>query len=240
MQRIRLMLPAYNEEQSLPSLLDRVTKVNRDFELNLEVLLVNDGSTDSTLQIAKDKGVEILDLVQNRGLAGAMREGLKESIKDLKKDDILVTMDADDSHHPGLIFRMITQINEGSDLVIASRYQKGARVVGLSRFRLFLTHVAGILYRVFAPIRGVKDYTCGYRAYRVGLLRDMMDHYGEGFIKQKGFACMGEILLRTRRFNPIVHELPMILRYDKKLGESKMNVLQTIKQTLSLIFTTKR
>ena len=240
-QKIKVMLPAYNEQESLPSLLKRISDVKEQFGLPLSVLVVNDGSRDNTLMVAKNfgEGVEALDLQPNRGLAGAMREGIKHALSDMSDRDILITLDADDSHNPGLFFRMITQIREGSDLVIASRYRPGSRIVGLSPFREFLSSFARYLFVVFRPIRGVRDYTCGYRAYKVDLLRKAQEHYGEKLIEQQGFGCMAEILLKLKIFKPIVHELPFILRYDQKRGASKMNVWKTVKQTLGLIFSVK-
>lgn len=240
MQKIKLMLPSYNEELSLPSLLFKIENVKIDCNLNLFVLIVNDGSEDSTLHVAERFAnerdwVEIHDLQPNRGLAGVMREGLKEAIKDLADDDILITMDADDSHNPALIFRMITQIREGSDVVIASRYRYGSRIIGLSSFRKLLSAGAGSLFKILKPIKGVKDYTCGYRAYRVSLIRKCYEHYKDKFIMQQGFGCMAEILLKLRIFRPIIHEIPFILRYDQKRGESKMRLAKTVRQTLKLI-----
>ena len=235
------MIPAYNEELSLPVLMDRIALVREQFGLPLELMVVNDGSRDGTLEVIHEfqrgnEWVSVLDLQPNRGLAGAMREGLKAAVSDLDDSDILLTMDADDSHNPALAYRMVTQIREGSDLVIASRYRKGSRIVGLSGFRKLMSSMAAYLFIVFAPMPGVRDYTCGYRAYRVSLLKKAHARYGEAFIEQQGFGCMAEILLKMRPFNPIVHELPFILRYDLKQGQSKMNVWRTVRQTLSLIF----
>ena len=243
-QRIRVMLPAYNEEQNLPDLLGHIEQFKLDFDLDIDVLIVNDGSTDATLQVASNYSgnllVNVLDLQPNRGLAGAMREGFKESIKDLDDSDILIALDSDNSQNPALFYRMIIQIREGSDIVIASRYRSGSRIHGLSKFREFLSFVASCLFRIFRPIEGVRDYTCGYRAYRVSILKKTHLYYGERFIMQKGFGCMAEILLKMRQFDPIIHELPFILRYDLKLGESKMNVLKTVRQTLQLVFSSNK
>ncbi len=240
MQRIRILLPAYNEALSLPPLLERIAGVREQFGLDLEVLVFNDGSSDDTLEVVK-KFMEtahwtaVYDQQPNQGLAAVMRNGLKEAIKDLKDEDILVTMDGDNSHPPGLIFRMLTQLREGSDLVIASRHRSGSRILGLAWHRKMMSLVAGYLFRIFRPIKGVRDYTCGYRAYKVSLLREACRFYGDGFIRQQGFACMAEILLRLKRFRPVIHELPFILRYDLKKGESKMKVGRTVRQTLLLI-----
>ena len=241
-RNIYIILPAYNEEQSLPKLLDRINFIFFDSGLNLKVLVVNDGSTDNTLDVVNQSieklevPIEIIDLQPNRGLAGAIKEGLFEGVNRCESDeDIIIVMDADNTHTPGLLMRMVRMITEGHDIVIASRYKSGARVVGLSRFRKMLSFGASILFRTLVGIEGVKDYTCGYRAYRSKILRQAFDQYKDKFIQQSGFGCMIEILLRVKKFDPIMGEVPLVLRYDYKEGESKMKIWKTTSQTLSLL-----
>jgi dolichol-phosphate mannosyltransferase len=100
----------------------------------------------------------------------------------------------------------------------------------------FLSFRGEYSFSLLVRIPQVKDYTCGYRAYKVGLLKKAVDHYQNDFIKQTGFACMIEILLRIQKFDPIIEEVPLILRYDMKESTSKMKIARTIKQTLSMLF----
>ena len=110
-------------------------------------------------------------------------------------------------------------------------------MIGLSLQRRLLSALASVVFRVLFPIPGVKDYTCGYRAYRAGLLQRVMVN-NEDFISESGFSAMVDILLKLRRAYPdlLAREVPLLLRYDKKLSASKMNVKKTIRQTLSLIW----
>ncbi len=236
---IRIVLPAYNEEESLPPLLNRINEAYNLYKWDASVLVVNDGSKDRTLEIARsfrgDIKVDVLDIQPNGGLAGAINKGLRKAQEGLKDTDIIVTMDADDSQTPFLIQRMALQIAEGSDLVIASRYQPGARIKGLKKSRKFFSWAAGLLFRVMVGFEGIKDYTCGFRAYRVDMLRKTINYYGDKFITQKGFGCMVEVLLKVASQSATMNEVPMILRYDLKQGESKMNVQKTMKQTLKLL-----
>ena len=130
---------------------------------------------------------------------------------------------------------MAQSANEGADVVIASRYRSGSRVVGLSLWRRFMSLGARILFQTVFPILGVRDYTCGYRAYRARLLRQAFALYGDRFIEHAGFQCMADILLKLSRFNPVFREVPMILRYDRKGGASKMQVGTTVVNTLELV-----
>jgi dolichol-phosphate mannosyltransferase len=144
-------------------------------------------------------------------------------------------MDADATHNPGLILRLMRMIIEGHDVVIASRFQPGARVIGLVWYRKLLSILASIIFRITYPIKGVKDYTCGYRAIRADVLKSAMDEYGDRFFDQDGFQALVDILLKLRKRKLLFGETPLILRYDQKGGMSKMNVGRTIKKTLILI-----
>lgn len=242
-QKIHIFLPSYNEELNLPRLLSRIDSFAQQVPYwDVKVLVINDGSKDNTLSVAQNFQTkikkEVVNLQPNRGLAGAMREGFNNALVGLSDNDAVVALDADDSHNPFLIERMIKQLNEGSDVVIASRYQYGARIYGLEKYREIASWVAGYLFRITAPIKGVRDYTCGFRAYRVSKLKEVMNHYQDNFIQEQGFSCMAEILLKIAKQKAIIHEVPMILRYDRKEGESKLNFFKTVKQTLRLV--TKR
>ncbi len=237
--KIWIVLPAYNEEKALPLLIDALVEDLSEENREFEILVVNDGSQDRTREVAEaysEKApVKVVNNGTNRGLAETFRSGLLEAIKLAAKDDIIITMDADNTHPAGLTIRMMRLIREGNDIVIASRYRSGSYVRGLPLYRRFLSYGGGWLFRILFPIRGVRDYTSGYRAYRVSALSQLMSRYGEDFISEKGFACMVDLLLRLREQQLIFTEVPLILRYDLKPGHSKMNVSRTIKETLNLL-----
>ena len=241
---VRIVLPAYNEELSLPALLERIEVMFEESDLTIEVLIVNDGSTDGTVAAVARYGgplpIRLIDVTPNRGLAETMRTGLREALALARPGEVIVTMDADNSHPPGLIPRMVSQIREGSDLVIASRYQRGSRIRGLSRFRRLMSYGASWLFRLASPITGVRDYTCGYRAYRVELLEKAFNRYGHELIQQTGFGCMAELLLKLKRLDPIIHEVPLILRYDMKQSDSKMKIARTVRETLWMLIRSRK
>jgi dolichol-phosphate mannosyltransferase len=149
-------------------------------------------------------------------------------------------MDADQTHNPDLVPRMVEMIRDGHDVVIASRYRRGSRVVGLSWHRRLGSRGAALLWRCALRLPGVKDYTCGFRAYRVAVLRRAFQDYGDRFVDQQGFQCMPDILLKLRPYNLVFGEVPLILRYDLKRGLSKMRLLKTVLGTLRLLATRGR
>lgn len=234
-----VILPAYNEEAALRPLLEGLRDSLGGTGTAYRVVVVDDGSTDRTGEVAREYSrsmpVGVVEHPNNKGLAEALRTGLQEAVREASPDDLIVTMDSDNTQTPGLIPRMADEAGRGSDVVIASRYRKGSQVVGVPAFRRLLSHGASILFRVLFPIRGVRDYTCGYRAYRASAIRRMHEHYGTDFISEQGFSCMVDILLKMRRHGVKMSEVPLVLRYDLKPGASKMKVLKTILQTLRLV-----
>ncbi len=230
------MLPAYNEEEALARLIPHIRRIFEDYRLAGQIVVVDDGSLDRTAEIASQSGAQIvLRHPHNMGLAAGLRTGLGHLAALAAADDIIVTMDADDTHNPGLMPRLVQRIEEGFDVVIASRFQPGARVVGVPIARRWFSHWGAWIYRVLLPIPGVRDYTCGYRAYRAGVLQKAFQIWGDQFISEAGFAAMPDILLKLRRLsNVLMTELPFILRYDLKPGESKMRVGSNIFKSLRL------
>jgi len=232
-----VVLPAYNEAARIGTLLQRLHETLG--ERPYSVVLVDDGSSDGTGDVVRDLMDRMpIDLVVhevNQGLGAAIRDGLARATDRAGPDDVILTMDADDTHRPETIPSMLQRIEEGCDVVVASRYRRGARVVGVPAGRRALSGGAAILMCAVFPIRGIRDYTCGYRAYRATALQAAFARYGDRFLDQEGFQCMVDILLKLRELDLTFGEVPFVLRYDEKEGETKMNVGRTVRSTLQLM-----
>src|SRR5262245_55439848 len=141
---IFIVLPAYNEAQNLPPLFDQIFTLTQKTPGNqYKTILVDDGSADQTDKTGEPFKTK-LDIVvekhqQNLGLGAASRTGLRRALELGKEGDVIVTMDADNSHPPALIPKMLEKIQAGSDVVIASRYCSGAKELGLSPMRSALS-----------------------------------------------------------------------------------------------------
>jgi len=237
--KVIIVLPAYNEERNIGGLLDRMIDALEDEQLLYEVIIVDDGSSDRTSGVIEryheHLPVTLYRHEVNQGLGATIRDGLYLASKAAGDNDIVITMDADETHTPGLILRMVRMVREGCDVVIASRYQPGARVVGVSLFRRFLSFGASMLFRIFFATSGVRDFTCGYRAYRGSVLHQAIATYGDQFVEASGFQCMVDILLKLRQLDVVFGEVPLILRYDLKQGRSKMLIVRTIRDSLDLL-----
>jgi dolichol-phosphate mannosyltransferase len=237
--RVLVVLPAYNEERDLGPLLQRLDQSMHEDGLPYQIIVVDDGSQDGTARVAADYArympVQVEQHQVNQGLGATIRDGLRVAVSLAIDNDVIVVMDADNTHTPGLIRNMVRVIHEGADVVIASRYQPGSYIRGVPRHRKLLSLGARVLFQLVFPIPGIRDYTCGYRAYRASVLAEAFRRYGDDFVNQEGFQCMVDILIKLRRMDLILREVPLILRYDLKGGASKMQVAQTIRRTLALM-----
>jgi dolichol-phosphate mannosyltransferase len=235
--RAHVVLPAYNEEGSLPPLLRRLADLS--LTGGLTVWVVDDGSSDATAATV-EAGVAALDLrlvrhVVNLGLGRAVQSGLRAALEHAEQDDVVVVMDADDTHDPALIPLLQAEIAKGADVAICSRFVAGGDDTTAPMFRRMLSRGAAALFRRTLDVRGVRDFTSGFRAYRATLLRRATDHWGERLIEEQGFACMVELLLKLRHCDPVIAEVPLPLRYDRKQGASKLKLRRTIGQYLKLL-----
>ena len=203
------------------------------------VIIVDDGSEDSTSKIVKEKAQRIPLLLEqhkmNMGLGATIRRGIDLAAKSSFDDDIVVVLDADDTQTPSLIIRMVKMIQNGYDVVIASRYRSNSKTTGVPFYRRVLSYSASWIFRLLLPINGVRDYTCGYRAYRASIIKLAIKKYGDNFINRDGFEVMVDILLKLGDMKIIIGEVPLVLRYDRKENPSSMNVMQTIKSSLLLL-----
>lgn len=232
-----VILPAYNEEEALPTLLGRLA-VLAPTAPALFVWVIDDGSTDATAAIAR-RGVDGLDVrlishPTNLGLGAALQSGISAVLQAAADEDFVVVMDADDTHDVAVIEPMAWKLRAGADVVIASRFVANGGDQTAPPFRRFLSRGAAMVFRIFLPLNGLQDFTSGFRAYRVTLLRRATRQWGESLVIERGFACMVELLLKLRYCRPVIAEVPMVLRYDRKQTPSKLKLARTIAQYLKL------
>lgn len=232
--KIIIGLPAYNEENVLPELLDKFRYLRKEIGNSLDVLVVNDGSSDSTENILNDYAsrypyIHYISHLENRGLGEAVKTIFGFVLENYDKNDVLITLDADNTHNPRIIPAMINKLKkENLNLVIASRFAQGAKEIGLSLDRKIYSRGATYLLRLFYPISNVRDYSCGYRAYELAYLQKAIDLYQGDLITTSGFECMAEILARFSRIGVAAGEYPLELHYEMKKSKSKMKVTRTI------------
>ncbi len=225
---IVILLPAYNEEESLPHLMPKIQNVFAEKDNDYKVIVCDDGSTDRTLELLneyqKTMDIEIIVHKINRGLGETSRDLFEKAANITKPNDIIIRLDCDDTHEPEFIPVLIKKIEEGFDVVIASRFEPGGGQKGVSSYRAFISRAANIFMKFFFPIPGLKEYSCGFRAYRASVIQSAITFYGNEFIQLKGlgFTCTLEKLVKLKILGARFGEVPFMLRYDQKVSDSKM------------------
>ena len=250
---IYIVLPAYNEEPNIKIILDDLYKLwNEKLRIyTITVVIVNDGSVDNTEKIidayvnflTNQSSTFIIKKINhksNKGLGKAIKSGFEYVFQKSQENEILITLDCDNTMPVDLIESMIKKINSGKDLIVASRFTNNSKVVGVPVNRKILSYGASVIYKTFFPINNIKDYTCGYRAYKIGILKKASENF-KVFFSENGFSAMVDILLKLQKFNKNINaeEIPLILRYDLKQGKSKMRVFTNIINSFILIFKRK-
>ncbi len=224
-----ILLPAYNEEKSLVKL---IPALKEQLKSDYEIVVVDDGSKDKTkvrIKRFKEKyNISYIAHPENQGLGETIRIGLTHILKKAAKNDRIVIMDADYTHPPELIKKMAAELDKRKDIVIASRFCRGGRQVGVRFFRKFFSFSARIVMSVIFNVRNITDYTSGYRIYRAGLIKEYLLHRGELPVKAAGFESTVELLMKLIFFGAAVKEVPLILRYDRRETPTKMNLPVTI------------
>jgi dolichol-phosphate mannosyltransferase len=236
---IYIILPAFNEAPNMKPLFTSLKEHAQSIGQFIPIL-VDDGSSDDTVAIAsqygKDLGLQIVKHEHNQGLGAAILTGLKTAISEAKDTDIIVMLDADNSHNPNHIPGMTKLIAMGNDLVIASRYQDGGQEVGLVYWRSIGSRLISIMLTGVFDVNGARDYTCGYRAYTGKIIRQGFEVYKDDLISETSFVCMAELLVKLYSVGAKIAEYPLILRYDLKQGTSKMDIPKTLWRYAHLVF----
>ncbi len=227
---IHILLPAYNEELSLPKLLPKIKDELTESKREFRILVVNDGSSDQTPEILVEfkndpaYRLEVLTHEINRGLGETERDGFEKIALAADPEDIIVRVEGDDTHDPKYILDICKKIEEGYDVVNTSRFQPGGDQKGLNWYRKSISKAANLFMKVMFNIKGVRDYSCGFRGYKAGVIHDSIKIFGNNFVQLRGlgFTSTLEIIVKLKILGCKFAEVPFVLRYDKKESESKM------------------
>lgn len=231
--RAIFMTPTYNEAANLATLAERLLAL----EPAIEVLCVDDASPDGTGRIADEIAAEnprfrVLHRTGPRGYAHASREGLRWCLE--HGYDAVGTIDADLSHDPNDVPRLIHEIERGADLVIGSRYIDGGElVVDWGPLREAVSRAGSRWARLMIGTH-VRDCTAGFRCYRA----EFLEHLPFGQLTSDGYCFLIEVLAEVTDLGGRVVEIPV--RYeDRRAGASKISkrvVTEALLRTTQLGF----
>jgi len=222
---ISIVIPLYNEVESLPELYQQIINVVRENKYNYEIIFVDDGSDDGSLDVIKkirkgDKNVKFISFRRNYGKSAALAVGFEHA-----KGDIIITMDADLQDDPREIPNLLKKLNEGFDLVSGwkkKRYDPISKTIPSRIFNFVVSTLTGIK---------IHDFNCGLKAYRKEVTQDIKV-YGE-----------------LHRYLPVLAHWAgykigevVVQHHPRKYGKTKFGASRFIKGFLDLLtvmFTTR-
>ena len=212
-----VIIPTYNEVENISRIIDLVILENQ----NIDILVVDDNSPDGTSSIVSQKEVRFPNRVflikrfNKKGLGTAYIDGFKWALK--KKYDFIISMDADFSHNPSELPKIIKYFSNGVDVVVGSRYLNGVSVVNWPIGRIFLSYIAQIYVRLITGMP-INDPTSGFVAYSAKCIDSLnLDKFR--FI---GYAFQIEMKYKIwkKKFKLKEHQ---IIFMNRELGESKLD-----------------
>ncbi|XP_067651258.1 dolichol-phosphate mannosyltransferase subunit 1-like [Haliotis asinina] len=232
-----VLLPTYNERENLPLIVWLLVKYFSESDYDYEVIIIDDGSPDGTLDVAKDlqriygkERIVLRPREKKLGLGTAYIHGIKHAT-----GNFIFIMDADLSHHPKFIPEFIEkQKTHDYDIVLGTRYSGDGGVFGwdlkrkcISRGANYITHV------LLRP--GASDVTGSFRLYKKDVLESLIHS-----CRSRGYMFQVEMIIRARQFGNSIGEVPISF-VDRVYGESKLGgseIVDWIKGTLHLFATT--
>jgi dolichol-phosphate mannosyltransferase len=222
-----VVIPTYNERSTIVTVLAQL----RSAVPHATILVVDDNSPDGTAEVVEGVAdrlgqVYVLRRPAKTGLGSAYRDGFSWGLE--RGFGVFVEMDADQSHDPRELPRLLDAIESGADLAIGSRYVPDGAIPHWSRHRRLLSRL-GNRYAALALGIGVRDATSGYRAFRAATLDDI----GLGTTRADGYGFQIETVWRVHSCGGKVVEVPITFA-DRTEGESKMSI-RIVAEALALV-----
>lgn len=238
---IYFCIPAYNEAGTIGLLLYRLREVMTGVGRDYHVFVLDDGSTDETNQIVEGYlrllPLTALRLEENRGFGPSLDRLLREAYRAAAhpEQDVIITLQADFTHHPDTVPSMIRAVEEGADLVVATPFLDGERARGIPRRLLLFSHLVSLPLRIGYGLEGIRDYVSSCQAYRVSLIKKAIQLHQEGLITLRGAAASTELLLHLARAKPRCAEVPLHSRYDIRRRPSRLRLISALRDFSRLL-----
>jgi glycosyltransferase involved in cell wall biosynthesis len=208
---ISVIIPLYNEAQTIGTVIERVQAALKSTGLNYEIIVVDGHSLDNSLMVAKMYSVRLYSLTIHGGKGVGLRAGFAKI-----NGDIIITIDSDGAHRPEELPRLIYPIlNNQADLVIGSRYLY-KKTVAAKRLNVFGVKLFNLIIQMFIGVR-VTDSQSGYRAMKRAVLE--IQH-----LKSCGYEIETEMLVKTVKSRFRVLEVPISFK-QRTYGASGVDFL---------------
>ena len=223
MDKILLIIPAYNEELNIKRSVDKLKAVRLNKKYKLDYVVINDGSKDSTLDVCKQNNINVVSLINNLGIGGAVQTGYKYAY--YNNYDIAIQFDGDGQHDENYIIKLIEEIENGYNMVIGSRF-----IENLSEFKSSTTRQIGIkilslCIKLFGGYK-IYDPTSGFRAVD----RKGIKLFAEKYPIEYPEPSSSVDLLKS---GLLIKEIPVKM-HERKFGKSSISLSKSVYYMVSV------
>jgi glycosyltransferase involved in cell wall biosynthesis len=219
---ISVVIPAYNEEKTIGNVVSDTISAMESLEMPYEILVVDDGSTDKTRQIATRYKATVLSNGKNRGKGYALRKGFQHA-----QGHIIVTVDSDGAHNPKEIRDLINPLFNGVDIVVGSRFLGRYGKGSTSRLNLLGNFLFNITIRIFTG-KFITDSQTGFRAFKKEVLQKIS-------LESIGYEIETETTVKGLKNGFVYQEKPISCQ-RRKYNISKLKILSDGVRILKTIF----
>ena len=215
--RVLMIIPAYNEELNIQNTVNKIVKYNKKSSNNIDYIIINDGSKDNTKEICINNNYNVINLIHNLGIGGAVQTGYKYALEN--NYDVAIQFDGDGQHDENYIDSLVIEIEKGNNFVIGSRF-----VSELSKFKSTGTRRMGIKILSFlirlCTGKKIYDPTSGFRAADRKVIKLFAERYTTEYPEPES-----TVELISKKFK--VKEVPVEM-HDREFGTSSIKPLKSI------------
>jgi dolichol-phosphate mannosyltransferase len=230
------VIPTLNESGTIGGLIESLEKLRDLYQIR--IVIVDDGSTDGTIETVRESSekhgdMTLIERGSRMGLGSAIRDGLKVALDQEPAPNFVVTMDADLSHDPDELPRLVEACGKDS-IVVGSRYVEGGEIHGWGLYRMTVSRGANFIARALTGVP-IRDCSSGFRCYGFELMSNLL--LG---LQSTGYDIQIEILSKAARRGFKIIEKPITFR-NRAAGESKMryrDMLNFVKRVFALFLET--
>lgn len=247
---LKIIFCVYNEEKNLKTFIEDLNNSLEKLKIKYEIIICIDGSNDNSYQILKyfqkNLPIKILDPINQNGLGLAYKRIFTEIAKNCQDDDIIISLDSDNTHDPKQIDGMIQHLNNNDlDIVICSRFANKSIITKFPLYRQIITKTVSKLLQIIFPIKiisqkNLQDYTSGYRAYKAQKIKQLYELKGDNFITEPEFTYTCELIIKLARIKSKIDEYAISYNYGKKNSKSKLKIIPNFIRLIIMINNLKK
>jgi len=201
--KVLIIIPAYNEELNIKNTVNKIVSISNNSKDSIDYIVINDGSTDNTLQVCKENNFNFISLIKNLGIGGAVQTGYKYAQEN--NYDIAIQFDGDGQHDEHYIENLINEIKNGNDFVIGSRFIEKLSNFTSTGFRKMGIKLISFLIKICTN-KKIYDTTSGFRAGNKKVINIFASHYPLEYPEPESTVLLLQKNLKVKEIPVEMHE----------------------------------